>query len=269
MRYPVVAGVFYESEGDALQRQIGKCFQHVHGPGPLPPPGSERRICAALAPHAGYMASGPAAAHTYHAIMEDGLPELYVVIGPGHRGRGATVAVSDEDFWTPLGVCETDMEVVERIQGIVEVDRAAHQQEHSVEVQLPFIQTIDPSPRIVAVVMNAQDPESARETARSLREACEGKDTVFIASSDLSHYVSKERATHDDLAVVERVIDLDVEGMYGTIRDLDVSACGFGPIAAALMAADPSSSRLLKYMDSGDMIPMDDVVGYAAAVFHR
>lgn len=269
MRYPVVAGRFYESEGDLLQKQIEKCFQHPHGPGPAPAPGSERSIVAAVAPHAGYMASGPAAAHVYHAIISDGLPELYVIIGPGHRGMGAPVAVSDEDFWTPLGVVETDRDVVSRMGGIAQVDRRAHEQEHSVEVQLPFIQHIDPSPRIVPVVMNAQDMESAAALAESVAEATEGKDTVVIASSDMSHYVSKQRAGADDGAVVERILDLDVEGMYRTIGQRRVSACGYGPIAAAMLATSPSSARLLKYMDSGDMIPMDDVVGYASVAFHR
>ena len=269
MRYPVVAGRFYEGEGEALHRQIAKCFQHPHGPGPLGVNGTKRDIVAMLAPHAGYMASGPAQAHAYHVIATDGLPELYVIIGPGHTGRGAPVAVSDEDFWTPLGVCETDMDVVSRMKGIVKIDRSAHLHEHSVEVQIPFIQFIDPAPKMVAVVMNVQDPESAAETARSLRQACEGKDTVFIASSDMSHYVRKERANREDLEVLDRVVDLDVQGMYSAIRRLGVSACGFGPIAAAMMAAEPSSARLLKYMDSGDTIGMGDVVGYAAAEFRR
>ena len=269
MRYPVVAGRFYESEGDTLQRQISKCFQHRHGPGPLTDPGTSREIVGMLAPHAGYMASGPAQAHSYHAILADGLPDLYVVIGPGHSGRGAPVAVSDEDFWTPLGVCETDMDVVSRLKGIVEVDRRAHMQEHSVEVQMPFIQTIDPSPKVVAVVMNAQDMESAAETARSLRDACEGMDVLYIASSDLSHYVPKEKANREDMKVLDKVVDLDVAGMYDTIRRLGVTACGFGPIAAAMMASQPSRSKLLKYMDSGDTVGMGDVVGYAAVSFLR
>ena len=267
MRYPVVAGRFYESEGEVLHRQIAKCFQHPHGPGPVGVNGTKRDIVAMLAPHAGYMASGPAQAHAYHAIATDGLPELYVIIGPGHTGRGAPVAVSDEDFWTPLGVCETDMEVVSKLKGIVKVDRSAHLHEHSVEVQIPFIQFIDPAPKMVAVVMNVQDPESAAETARSLRQACEGKDTLFIASSDLSHYVPKARANREDKQVLEKALDLDVAGIYETIRSLGVSACGFGPIATAIMASQPTRSQLLKYMDSGDTIGMGDVVGYAAMSF--
>ncbi len=269
MRYPVVSGRFYESEGELLHRQIEKCFQHPHGPGPAPSPGSERSIVAAVAPHAGYMASGPAAAHVYHEIISDGLPELYVIIGPGHRGAGAAAAVSDEDFWTPLGVVETDQDTVSRMKGIAEVDRRAHEHEHSVEVQLPFIQYIDPSPRIVAVVMNSQDMETAAELAESVAEATAGKDALVIASNDMSHYVSRQRAGKDDGALVDRILDLDVEGMYRTIEERRVSACGYGPIAAAMLATAPSSARLLKYMDSGDMIPMDDVVGYASVAFHR
>ncbi|HIJ00590.1 MAG TPA: AmmeMemoRadiSam system protein B [Candidatus Methanomethylophilaceae archaeon] len=269
MRYPVVAGRFYEGEAEALRRQIDHCFLHPHGPGPLPKSGSRRSIVAALAPHAGYMASGPAAAHVYHAILADGLPELYVLIGPGHTGSGAPVAASDEDFLTPLGVCETDREAVSKLDGIVEVDRRAHMMEHSLEVQIPFIQTIDPSPKIVAVVMNTQDPQSAVETARSLRKASAGKDTLFIASSDLSHYVPQARAEKDDMYLVERILALDVEGIYEAIAYRHISACGFGPIVAAILASKPSSAELLKYMTSGDMIPMNDVVGYAAVAFRR
>ena len=171
MRQPAVAGRFYPDDPDELEDMISWCFEHRLGPGLPEHIGDSRRIMGAMAPHAGYMCSGMTAARTYRALKEDGLPELYVIIGPDHYGTamGRTVLCS-EDFATPLGVCRSDREVCSRLARRFPDDPCAHSREHAVEVQVPFIQYIDPDPRIVAITMGDQSPGSARELALALKE---------------------------------------------------------------------------------------------------
>ena len=195
MRLPAVAGRFYPADPDDLRDMIGWCFSHPLGPGKPGDVGSDRRISGIMAPRAGYVCSGMTAAHAYRALKEDGLPDLYVIIGPDHYGTamGRTVICS-EDFSTPLGVCRSDREVCSRLSEVFADDPRAHAREHAVEVQVPFIQYIDPDPSIVAVTMGDQSPRAAAELASVLREACSDRDAVVIASTDMSHYIPKEEA---------------------------------------------------------------------------
>lgn len=268
VRRAAVAGQFYANNAVALRSEVERCFTSPIGPEHLPKldPSGERRIVGAMVPHAGLVYSGPVAAHAYAAMAEDGFPETFVIIGPNHHGRGKGVAVSDEDFETPLGVSKVDMEIVSRLKGVVEVDRSAHVNEHSIEVQLPFIQYIKPDTKIVAIAMGYQDPETAKEVGRSVRKAIEGKDVVVLASSDMSHYVPAQVAKTKDMAVLSRLIDLDYEGAYRQVMDLGVSMCGYGPVLAMMQAVDGKKARLLKYANSGDVTPMRDVVGYSSLI---
>lgn len=222
-----------------------------------------------MVPHAGLMYSGPVAAHFYAELARDGLPETVVIIGPNHTGYGRAVSATSEDFDTPLGTVKAEREIVARLHGVVEIDRTAHLYEHSLEVQLPFLQYLSPDIRIVPVIMGHQDAVMARETAQVLKEACQGKDVVFIASSDLSHYVPAEVAREQDGMVLERLLALDADGLIDVVQSRDISMCGYGPVATMLLASGGTKARLLHYGSSGDVQPMDRVVGYAAAVVER
>lgn len=222
-----------------------------------------------MVPHAGLVFSGPVAAHVYSEMAADGMPEAVVIIGPNHTGYGKAISASSEDFETPLGVVRSDREIVARLRGVVEIDRAAHMYEHSLEVQLPFLQYLDPEVKVVPIVMGRQDLLMARETAKVLREACAGKDVLYLASSDLSHYLPAEAAREKDQKVLERILKMDAEGVFEVVRRNDISMCGYGPVATMLMACGGTRSRLLHYGNSGDVRPMADVVGYAAAVVER
>ena len=270
MRLPAVAGRFYPGDAEGLRDMIEWCFDHPLGPGrPVAADGS-RRIASAMAPHAGYVCSGMTAARTYRAIAEDGLPDLYVVVGPDHYGTamGRTVLCSD-DFMTPLGVCRSDREVCSKLAERFPDSPLAHAREHAVEVQLPFIQYIDPDPSIVAITMGDQSPGSAAELAGALREVCAGRDTVVIASTDMSHYIPKEEASRLDGMVLDRVADMDVPGMYRTVYENRVSMCGYGPTAVAMLFAGDGRARVLGHTDSYDSLGLDPgaVVGYSSAVF--
>ena len=266
-----MAGQFYSSSKSALINELERCFNSPLGPGRIPVVNreGERKLAGAVVPHAGLVFSGPVAAHVYAEMAGDGMPETVVIIGPNHTGYGRPVSASSEDFETPLGVVKADREIISRLRGVVEVDRAAHLYEHSLEVQLPFLQYLSPDIKVVPVVMGQQDMVMARETAKVLREACEGKDVLFLASSDLSHYVPPEVARERDGMVLERILDLDAEGVMEVVEANDISMCGPGPVATMLLACGGSKARLLHYGTSGDVRPMGDVVGYAAVVVER
>jgi aromatic ring-opening dioxygenase catalytic subunit (LigB family) len=182
---------------------------------------------------------------------------------------GSPVAMTDADFETPLGRVEIDQEIVDRLGRLVADDPLAHRYEHSIEVQLPFIQFFSDKAKFVPVAMAAQDYETAREVAEELAKACKGKDVVFVASTDFSHYVPAAEAKKQDQAVIDRILAMDAEGVHDTVVRKDVSMCGYGPVMAAMLASGGSHAKLLNYATSGDVVPMTEVVGYAAIAITR
>jgi len=271
MRYPVVAGRFYPADKGELLANIEDCFLHDLGPGLPERRGNERTISAAIAPHAGYMASGMNAAHAYRKIAEDGLPEAYIVIGPDHHGVPYRAVTCNEDFLTPLGPCRIHEDIAAALRETIPSDCGAHRYEHSVEVQIPFIQFIDKDPRIVPIIMRDQSRMSAERLSRSIKDACKGRDVVIIASSDMAHYIPKDTAERLNAMVLERIREKDVEGMYSVIEANNISVCGFGPMAAAMLGSGASRIDVLKYSDSWDSLRHDKgaVVGYCSAVMYK
>lgn len=264
-----MAGHFYPADERNLRRALKDCFLGPLGPGSIPSPGSEGCMVAALSPHAGIMASGMGAAHVYEAILRDGLPDVYILIGPKHRHRGRDVSLCDQPFLTPLGVCPLHEGILRDLSRDHGVDNAAHAEEHCLEMQVIFLQFIDPQARIVPILMGDQSLESAEKLAESVRLACKGQRAMVIASGDMSHYVPKWKAQEDDAAVIDRMLALDVPGIYETIYSRDISACGYGPTVAAILSTRPSRAKLLKQMDSGDVFDSREVVGYASVAFYR
>ncbi len=194
----------------------------------------------------------------------DGFPETFVIIGPNHYGTGSPVATTTDDFRTPLGTIKTDEDIVGRLGKLIVDDPSSHRMEHSIEVQIPFIQYFSKDAKIVPIAMAAQDYETAMEVADELKHACKGKDVVFIASTDLSHYIPAEEAERKDRMVVEKILALDIPGIYDVVVRQDISMCGYGPTMAMLKASGGNKAELLKHATSGDSMPMSEVVGYAA-----
>ncbi len=271
VRYPAVAGRFYAGKEQALRKEIESCFNHRLGPGRIPTLGkaNKGKIVGAVVPHAGYVYSGPVAAHVYAAIAKEGFPDTFVVIGPNHHGLGAGVAMSEEDFSTPLGVCKVDHEMAEKLRPFVDDDPYAHSQEHSVEVQLPFLQYFKPDVSILPLTMLFQDYETAKELGSRIAKASEGKRVIVIASSDFSHYVPAQEAKRKDGSVIEKILKLDAKEVETAVMSHDVSMCGYGPVMTMLEAVHGKDAQLLKYATSGDVSPMDEVVGYAGIVVTR
>ena len=271
MRQPAVAGRFYPSNPDALRAVIDSCFESPLGPGVPGEAGSSRDIRGIMAPHAGYLASGMNAAHAYRALKEDGLPDVYIVIGPDHYGTAYGTVICSEPFLTPFGVCKTDEEICEMLAERYEDSADVHRYEHSVEVHVPFIQYIDPDPCIVPIIMGRQTPQEARRLADALMTACEGRDVVVVASTDLSHYIPNTEASRLDGMALDRVAAMDPEGLYDTVRSNRITMCGYGPTMTAMMFCEGCSAKVLKHTDSYDSLGMDShsVVGYGSAVFEK
>jgi len=280
IRRPTQAGAFYEGNAEALKFQIENCFLHEFGPKQLPKVNMDgsRRIVGLVCPHAGYMFSGAVAANAYYALASDGKPDTVVILGPNHTGYGSGLAVAAEGLWrTPLGDAEVDGETASEIARetrIVDVDEVAHQFEHSVEVQLPFLQYLYGSAfKFVPMCFQMQDLASAVEVGKALAKVLADKNAVIIASSDMTHYEPQRNAVAKDMAVLKAVETMDEKRFYSVIEKQNVTACGYGPIAALVVAAKATGvkeANLLCYKTSGDVSgDYSRVVGYAAVCFKK
>jgi len=277
VRKPAVAGQFYPADPDELSSIIDECYLHRLGPGRKPPaPKGKAEIVAVVCPHAGYVYSGPVAAHSYLHVSSLPNPELIVVVAPNHYGIGSGVSTFKAGEWeTPIGRMKVDSEAAAKLvelAGIVAFDPDAHRLEHSLEVQLPFLQKIygDDVP-LLPVSLVFQDIDTSRTIASALARVVRGKKAVLVASSDLTHYEPAEVAKQKDTALIQQVLKMDVEGFYSTLESLNVTACGFGAIATVMETAASlglNRAELLKYASSGDTSGDNvQVVGYGALRF--
>ena len=263
MRSPAVAGQFYPRNPEGLKRELDRLFSMVAK--------EELQALGAVVPHAGYVYSGPVAAEVYARLPQR---DTYVIIGPNHHGLGAPVALSKESWRTPLGAVEADSEIADALAGtIIDQDETAHLHEHSIEVQLPFLQAQFSGFKILAVAMGLQDEQTAVEVGVALGNAIRDlkRDCSVIASSDFTHYEPQEMARKVDANLIEAILRMDIDELYRRIYKYDATACGYGPIAAAITASrimGASSGKLLRYATSGDITgDYSQVVGYGAIAF--
>jgi hypothetical protein len=275
-----VAGQFYEADAEALKAQIKNCFLHELGPKKLPTVNLHihpRNIVGMICPHAGYMYSGPVATSAFYELALDGKPDTVVLMGPNHTGYGSALSLMREGVWrTPLGDVEIDTEMADQIThetSIIDVDELAHRYEHSIEVQLPFLQFLYGNAfKIVPICFLMQDYDSAVEVGRALVEVLDATNTVVIASSDMTHYESAKSAAAKDHAALKAVTDMDAKCFYETVEKQNITACGFAPITALITYANGvcAKAQLLNYHNSGDITgDHSSVVGYAAVSFRK
>ncbi|MDD1719290.1 MAG: AmmeMemoRadiSam system protein B [Methanoregulaceae archaeon] len=256
VRASAVAGMFYPGEPSHLEQLLERFFSGKTG---------RSGVKGIVSPHAGYVYSGEIAATAFASISPQ-FSGTFVVIGPSHRGYNT--CVSEIPWETPLGVVDNDTELVRAMN--IDVDEVSQREEHSIEVQVPFIKYRFPRARIAPVMMGSQNPDDAQELAGQVLAAARRtrREIVPVASSDFSHYVPAESARAKDLYAIEALKNLDVPEFYRRIRERDVSACGYGPIAAVALVCGEMGARrgeLLKYATSGDKTGDDrEVVGYAA-----
>jgi MEMO1 family protein len=273
-RKPVVAGQFYPADGRALAQQIEACFRDPRGPGELPPPHrtQDRPLEAGVVPHAGYEYSGAIAAHVYARIAALRPPATVLILGVDHHGRSRGASLSDRPWLTPLGPVEVDHELVKALRhGPVEVDEAAHAEEHSIEVQLPFLDYVLPKPRFVALEVGFGPFEFLEEVGGVVRDAVNGRDVLLLTSTDFSHYVPARTAERLDRLAIDAILARDPRLLYDTVVRNDISMCGIAPTTVLLAATRdrPLIARLLRWGHSGEVAPMREVVGYAALTLER
>jgi AmmeMemoRadiSam system protein B len=268
MRFPAVAGTFYDADPAKLRANIRRCFLSGRGPGELPGQdnrGSSRKIRGLVVPHAGYVYSGEIAAHAYLELWKDGLPEIIIVIGPNHYSGWPAAALSGENYLTPFGEVEVDRHTSKMLEGgQIQFDDISQASEHSIEVQLPFLQFLSGHFEFVPVCMGAQDTDTAILLGSRIAGILRRKDAVIIASSDFSHYVPAASAQVKDMKAVKSILDLDPVRFVKTVTNERITMCGYGPVAAMLSAVDATKGTLLAYGHSGQVEPMENVVGYGA-----
>lgn len=248
VREPAVAGMFYPADSGGLRRMI-EGFLATAKPGPHPK--------AIIAPHAGYVYSGPIAASVYKRINPAGISRV-VLIGPSHRVPFRGLAASSAPAWrTPLG------EVSVARPNFVQISDAAHAQEHSLEVQVPFLQVVLGDFTLLPLVAG---DASAEEVAEVLEKCWGGPETLIVISSDLSHYENYKTARAMDFAAAKAIVALNPRGL-----DYD-NACGLVPICGLVHLAKQKKMRaeLVDLRNSGDTAgPRDSVVGYGAFAFYE
>jgi hypothetical protein len=262
-RRSAVAGQFYPNDKKTLKKQVEDFLEKsktakING------------AIGAVAPHAGYSYSGAVAAYSYNAIA-GAKPKNVVILGPNHTGYGEPVAIDASDEWeTPLGNVSVNSELCEKIaNNEFLIDSEAHEYEHSIEVNVPFLQCVFNDFEIVPICIGDQRNAVMRSLGERLAKMLGTKDIV-IASTDFSHYVPYETAYANDLRAINDVIKLDADALYATIKKNDVSMCGYGGVAALIEYAKQrgaTKAELLKYATSGDVTnDKTSVVGYSSLI---
>jgi len=290
LRKPTVAGQFYDGNEADLKQTIEECFLDNRGPKTLPQiKQGSKKIKGLVVPHAGYIYSGAIAAHSYHYLVNNGFADTFIILGPNHTGVGSGVSVMTEGSWlTPLGTVPINEELSKHLwKEIIDKDENAHMYEHSIEVQLPFLQFAGKDKKFdfVPICMAMQDFETSNEVGKIIADAIKKTDEnmVIIASTDFSHagfnYMSMppegmrvdEYAEKQDKLAINQILKMNPEELINTVQKNNISMCGYGPVAAMLTAAKilgASKAELLKYGTSYEVHPGSSCVGYGALVVY-
>lgn len=267
VRKPVIAGTWYPGRPEELNRMISSFLAKVE----IEPILGE--LVGLVAPHAGYIYSGQVAAYAYKQI-EGRYFETVVVVHPSHRlyldGYALTAAAFYE---TPLGQIPLDEEIIAKLDEELKFTFLRSDQEHSLEIQLPFLQYVLGSFKLVPIMMGDQSWDQCHKLASALVKVLKGKQALLVASSDLSHFYSHRVAVSLDKVVLSHVESYDPEGLSRAIASGKAEACGGGTIVAVMLASKglgADRAKVLKYANSGDVTgDFGSVVGYMAAAFYR
>jgi AmmeMemoRadiSam system protein B len=264
IRLPAVAGMFYEGRTDRLREQVRSC---------LPSGATPEPAFGAIVPHAGYIYSGPVAGAVYARLA---IPRSVIILCPNHTGLGAPAALEPSEAWrTPLGDVPINRRIARKLLELapsLEEDRAAHAREHSLEVQLPFLQTLRADVELVPICLGSHELEICREVGKALAQvrAEEDEPPLLLASSDMNHYESREVGRRKDERALARVVALDPGGLFATVLTEGISMCGFLPATALLFAAVEAGAKVARVVarrDSGDETgDTSSVVGYAGVI---
>jgi len=268
VRQPAVAGRFYPANAQHLRAEV-ETYTTARASAAAE---SETKIRAmgCVVPHAGYMYSGHVAGAVYRRLE---LPRSFVILCPNHTGMGEPLAIMSQGAWhTPLGDAPIDEELAERLKSrlpLLSDDAAAHQYEHALEVQLPFLQVLVPGFKFVPITVGTSNFEVLSALGKVIGAAVAeaGEPVLVIASSDMNHYESDKVTRVKDRRAIDQLLALDARGLYDIVHQADISMCGYGPAVAMLTAArklGATRAELIRYATSGDVSgDYDMVVGYA------
>lgn len=265
VRPPAVAGTFYEAGPERLRAQVERCFVD-------PVPARKERFIGAVVPHAGLMYSGHVAA-AFYGLAD--LPRRFVILCPNHTGAGHFAAINSEGAWrTPLGNVAVDTALAGALMArtkLLAEDVRAHAREHSLEVQLPFLQHLVGDFTFVPICLGARRYDYAEEIGRAIAAVLrEEQDVAILASSDLNHYEDQQTTLRKDQLAIDQVLARNPGELWRVVDEYDVSMCGFIPTTAMLVAANAlgaTNARLVKHATSGDINgDYGHVVGYASVL---
>ncbi len=263
-REPAVAHQFYPGDPATLRHALD---------GLIPAASTKQKGLAVVSPHAGYIYSGAVAGETFAAVD---IPQDIVVMGPNHHGYGAPVALMDKGAWSmPLGEVPINTVLAHSLLAqteLIKADTLAHRFEHSLEVQVPFLQYFRPDMTLTPMVISHLSYKTCQIVGEALAAVVKqyGKPVLIVASSDMTHYESRESATAKDSMAIQQIKALNPEGLYNTVLGNKISMCGIMPATIALIAAlrlGATQARLIRYTDSGEASgDTNQVVGYAGFV---
>jgi AmmeMemoRadiSam system protein B len=263
-RKPAVAGQFYPSSSSKLSEQISTFIR---------PDTDKKPAIGIVSPHAGIMYSGGVAGAVFSRIE---FPRTFVLLGPNHTGYGSPVSLMSSGEWeVPTGKLKIDQEISAKLlekSGFIEEDSLAHQMEHSLEVQLPFILHFSQNVNIVPIIMMADSFNDCELLGEALSDVIlsAGYPVTIVASSDMSHYTSDSAAREIDKKAIDMITALDPHGLYNIVKGEGITMCGILPVTAMLCAAKKMGAKeasLIKYATSGEVSgDYDYVVGYAGMI---
>jgi AmmeMemoRadiSam system protein B len=264
IRPPAVAGRFYTADARELARQV----REFCGNGP-----QKTAALGCVVPHAGYMYSGHVAGAVYGSLQ---VPAKCILLGPRHFPGGERMAILSEGSWqTPFGEAQIDAALAKELKSRcshLREDSIAHEREHSLEVQLPFLQQLSQDLRFVPVVLATDRYDELETLGNAVAEtvAAQSEPVLVIASSDMNHYEDDEVTRKKDQRAIEQILALDPRGLYDTVRSVGITMCGYAATVAMLVAMKKlkaSEAKLVRYATSGDITgDRDEVVGYAGIV---
>jgi len=260
-REAIVAGQFYPRDPEDLRSVVESYISRHESP---------PKASAVLVPHAGYIYSGGVAGEVFSSIK---LPNRIILLGPNHSGKGADLALAPAGSWTmPMGAVDVDSDINQMLLGELpelKEDPLAHRNEHCIEVQLPFLQVLQPDFRFSAICIQTIRYDMLETLGHALaRVILAAKESILlVSSSDMTHYTTAEAASKQDQHAIDRILTLDPRGLYETVLEKNISMCGFAPTVAVLIACKDlgaSSAQLICYTNSGEASgDYDQVVAYA------
>jgi hypothetical protein len=264
IRNPSVAGQFYEGTKAGLRSELSRLVEK----------GAKKEDCLGIiSPHAGYIYSGAVAGKVISRVA---FKDTFIILGPNHTGLGSPFSIMARGAWrTPMGDVEIDNELASRIMdgsSRVKEDPSAHLYEHSIEVQLPFLQYLGKDFKFVPMVVSAADTGVLRKLGKGLASAIKGsgKKVVMISSSDMTHYESRDSAREKDGMAIDAILKLDEDALVNKVSEHNITMCGYAPtvvMIAALKELGAKEARLVDYKTSGDASgDYSSVVGYAGII---